>query len=250
MRIKYIFCLFLFIQSINIFAQEQHPDYLIYNGITYEIYENPMEEYFNEFPRKRPNSGYLSSNLWRGYVATFEIINNELWVIDIEVYGELVIIDGRWITGLTSVIRKYLKTNKMKVDWFNGLIFLTQGRYIKKRHVVTEIEIEKGNIVSEYNLDLRNDFNYEEYQDKLNEFNIIRRSINTTETMEKNMIGLILAGIGVIALILVIVFKKNINSFYDNMKGLSESHAKYYKNIVVFLLPAIFIVMGLYFFIS
>ncbi len=55
---------------------------------------------------------------------------------------------------------------------------------------------------------------------------------------------LILVGIGLAGLILVLVFKKQINRYYDNVKGLSESHAKFYKNVAVFLVPVIFILAG------
>jgi len=64
------------------------------------------------------------------------------------------------------------------------------------------------------------------------------------------MSGLIFIGIGIIGLIVVILLKQKINNFYDNVKGLSESHAKFYKNVVVILIPIIFILMGLYFFIT
>ncbi|MDR0812051.1 MAG: hypothetical protein LBN23_07280 [Paludibacter sp.] len=50
--------------------------------------------------------------------------------------------------------------------------------------------------------------------------------------------------IGIILLILIITFKKKINNYYDNTKGLSESQAKFYKNFVVYLVPIIFILAG------
>ena len=46
------------------------------------IWEEPMENYFEYFPEKRPQ--WSRTNLWRCYVATFEIIDDELWVIDIK----------------------------------------------------------------------------------------------------------------------------------------------------------------------
>ena len=58
------------------------------------------------------------------------------------------------------------------------------------------------------------------------------------------MISLIFIGIGIMGLIAVILFKKQINRYYENVKGLSEDHAKFYKNIVVFLIPIIFIIIG------
>jgi len=64
------------------------------------------------------------------------------------------------------------------------------------------------------------------------------------------MIGLVFVGIGIIALIVIVLLKQKINNFYDNMIGLSAAHAKFYKNVVIFLVPFIFIVIGMYFFIT
>ena len=52
--------------------------------------------------------------------------------------------------------------------------------------------------------------------------------------------------IGIILFVLIVIFKKQINRFYDNMKGLPEKHAKFYKNIVVYIVPVIFILFGIF----
>ena len=64
------------------------------------------------------------------------------------------------------------------------------------------------------------------------------------------MLSIVFIGIGVISLVLILLLKKQIDSFYDNVKGLSEEHKKYYKNIAVFIAPISFIFVGIVFFIS
>lgn len=59
------------------------------------------------------------------------------------------------------------------------------------------------------------------------------------------ILGSILTGIGIIGLTLVLVFKKKINKFYENIEGLSEAQANYYKNGIIIFLPIFFIIMGL-----
>lgn len=59
------------------------------------------------------------------------------------------------------------------------------------------------------------------------------------------MISLIFIGVGVLCLALILLFKKQINKYYENVKGLSESHAVIYKNVIVFIIPSIFIIAGL-----
>jgi hypothetical protein len=149
MRKYYIFLLFIFIFTANIFGTVQQSDYIIYNGIKYYLdYENPMEEYFKKFPFRLPKSNIISTNLWRGYIATFEIIDYELWVIDVEILGESIEADE-----LISVKNKSFNgKDKLKLDWFSGLLALSQSIYSNEIEYYNIIEIEKGNIILEYEL--------------------------------------------------------------------------------------------------
>ena len=71
--LTFIVTLFL---GINAFATAQYPDKIIYNGKEYDLHSNPLEEYFQKNPDKKPKATMISTALWRGYVATFEIKNN------------------------------------------------------------------------------------------------------------------------------------------------------------------------------
>jgi len=153
---KYIFVLIFIIQGLCLFATPQARDRIIYNGIEYKITENPMEEYFEKYPRRRPFSG--STGLYRGYIATFEIINNELWVIKIETDGV-----GKNAWNLVDVTRRSLgRNNRMKVDWFSGSLFIPQGdllsfdRYLLYEYIYEYfiiIEIRDGNYHDQYIMD-------------------------------------------------------------------------------------------------
>ncbi len=59
--------------SLSVFATAQHPDYIIYKGKEYSMHSNPMEEYFEKYPDKRPKGGIMSTGLWRGYIATLRL---------------------------------------------------------------------------------------------------------------------------------------------------------------------------------
>ena len=128
MNKKYIFWLILFFNCFIIYATIQRNDYLIYNGVKYYIDENPMEEYFLSYPSKRPKTNTISSDLWRGYIATFEIINNELWVTKIEIITRTNRNTGDHI--LRNVINRIFNgKNKIKVEWYSGLLGLSKSRY-------------------------------------------------------------------------------------------------------------------------
>lgn len=64
----------------KVFGTAQYPDKIFYNNKEYSLLTNPLEKYFERNEDKRPKGGVTSSALWRGYVATFEIIENELFV--------------------------------------------------------------------------------------------------------------------------------------------------------------------------
>jgi hypothetical protein len=56
-----------------------------------------------------------------------------------------------------------------------------------------------------------------------------------------------LFALGLIILLGVVLFKQKISAFYDNMKGLSDEHKEFYKRKVIFILPLIFIGLGIYY---
>jgi len=139
MKFKLIIILIFFSHNVIIFATVQHPDYIIYDGIRYSLalYDSihlsipPMEAYFNEFPQRRP--GFTATNLYRCYVATFEIIDNELWAIKIETYG---------VNNLMADVTNECLDgrDRIKVNWFSGLIIINNYA----QNIAKIIEIENG----------------------------------------------------------------------------------------------------------
>lgn len=77
--------LLLMLLSSFTFATSQDPDVLILDGKTYDLYANPLESYYGEGWRPAfwfaPNT--VNSGNWRGYVATWEIINDSLYLTKI-----------------------------------------------------------------------------------------------------------------------------------------------------------------------
>ena len=69
--------------SSNLFfclAQNQIPDTLIFEDKTYSLNRYILEDYFLKNPNKKPKSEIVSTNLWRGYVATFKFLDNRLFL--------------------------------------------------------------------------------------------------------------------------------------------------------------------------
>jgi hypothetical protein len=152
-RRLFISGIIMYLFSQNICASEQFPDILIYNGKEYEIGIYPMETYFKINPNERPGIRGINSALERGYRAKFEIINNELILVDIEI-TEYPKFDWK------SVFSRYFNNNKIKVNTFTGRINIFNGKETGVYMAFTPIyenyiilNINEGNYIDEYNID-------------------------------------------------------------------------------------------------
>ncbi|WP_405397844.1 hypothetical protein [Maribacter sp. Asnod2-G09] len=124
--------LFLFISLISLnFAKTedlvsaQYPDKLMYEGNVYDLHTNPLERYFEKHQDKKPEQ--VSSALWRGYVAYFEIIENQLLVTDITtpVYEENG--ETKWVSIYTNI---FPNNEKVIIDWYSGILTLPYGEIV------------------------------------------------------------------------------------------------------------------------
>lgn len=120
----------------NLFATAQYPDKIIYNGKEYSLHSNPMEEYFAKNPHRKPRGGIISSALWRGYVATFEFSENNLILKDIHIMewdkSESNSHKINWKSVLSEVVPK---DEKLKIDWFTGILVIPHGELVNYVHM-------------------------------------------------------------------------------------------------------------------
>ena len=152
-----VILLCLFSISVNTYATAQYPDKIIYNGTEYDLFVNPLEKYFLINPDKRPKGKITSTALWRGYIATFEIIDGKLLLKDIEIQistGLFPSIEYEW----KSVLSEFLDGQSyFNMDWFSGLLVIPYGKLINYVHMGYEstyedyilLEIENGKFISE-----------------------------------------------------------------------------------------------------
>ena len=121
-RILFVIILTVFFSS-TVFGTRQIPDKIIFNGKKHELWHsNPMESYFKKHPKKDMSS---STALWRGYVATFEVKGNQLYLKDIEMQVDY---DQKW----KSILKEVFPNQKLiKIDWVTGLLVLPTGKIIE-----------------------------------------------------------------------------------------------------------------------
>lgn len=153
--------------GLKAFATAQIPDIIIYNGEKCKLHSNPLEAYFEKNPDKRPKGGIMSTALWRGYVATFEVRDNQLFLKDIEIEYEDTTSKESYNYKWKSVINEVFQNQKeIKIDWLTGLLVIPHGKLVSYVHMgygstynnYTLLEIDKGDLKKELN------FKYKEYE--------------------------------------------------------------------------------------
>lgn len=156
----------LLLSSVEIFATAQYPDKIIFKGKEYMLHSNPMEVYFAKFRDKRPKIEIRSTALWRGYVATFEVIDDALYLKDIHIQvrkKDSEMLDTEWKSAINEV---FPGDKKLKIDWFTGLLVLPHGEMVNYVHMgyfstyenYILLEIEAGNFKKS------KEFDYKEYE--------------------------------------------------------------------------------------
>ena len=112
-----------------IFATGQRGDILVLNGKQYWIFTNPLRPFLDENPDKLPKSNVISTSLWRGYVATWEIKENQLFLIDVG------ILKGS-SDDLQSVMEQMFAGSKeVLAKWFSGYIIVPDGKLVNYVHM-------------------------------------------------------------------------------------------------------------------
>jgi hypothetical protein len=140
-KLLLIFFLFIFTFS-NVKATPQEPDILIYNGDTIPIFSNPLEVFLQLNGKANLDRGCNPSTCNRGYIATWTIKNDSLFLVNIRKSG-IQIVSGVF-TGvecsdsidseLFSYLRILFKSKPFFVGWYSDTIISPQGRILKYVH--------------------------------------------------------------------------------------------------------------------
>ena len=85
MRVYLVVLVSAVLLSMEASATDQGAERLIHNGHTYRMASYPLEVFFQKHRDRIPFGGVISTSLARGYIATYEIRDSLLWVVDIEV---------------------------------------------------------------------------------------------------------------------------------------------------------------------
>lgn len=125
----------IFFYSLNVAATAQIPDFLISGKDTLSIHSNPLDEYFKIKPIPKNLLTSFSSANWRGYIAYFKFINDELVVENI--YKRISYKDNNENKiKLISIYKDVFgDTQNFKCTFFNGLLTCPFGNIVEYVHM-------------------------------------------------------------------------------------------------------------------
>jgi hypothetical protein len=148
--VKIIVLLFV---PIKLFGTAQIPDLIIYKGDTLSLFACPLEFYPNEElinPKSLFGSkGCFYTACWRNYVATWEIVDNQLYLTEVRnacyptkmrnagasfkagVEKDSI---GSEFADLKELFPERYKNGRVKANWFNGKLILPQGELLYYFH--------------------------------------------------------------------------------------------------------------------
>ena len=124
-------------------ATPQAPDILIYNGKTYALLANPLEDYYSH-NRRRPRfmiaPQIVASSAWRGYVATWEIIAGRLYLSKVDSwfcgrYSKSHPNQGCHRVTLRELFGKKVVNGRVLASWVSHRLRVPDGKEIQYVHM-------------------------------------------------------------------------------------------------------------------
>jgi hypothetical protein len=117
-------------------ATAQCSDIIVLAGEKYSLNSNPLEAFFAKYPERRPQGGVVSTALWRGYVATFEVRGEHLVVADIEIEKSEKKSNGKDTTVWQSVLEDvFPDTSERVCSYCSELLIIPMGEMISYVHM-------------------------------------------------------------------------------------------------------------------
>jgi len=112
----------------------QSREKLLYEGVEYGMATEPLGQYL--ITRDDIKFVFTCTNCWRGYYGKWEIINDELFLVNLKAH----------INDYQEVGLEYLFPEKEKVfaKWFTGIIKIPLGEMLEYIHMGYESIYEKN----------------------------------------------------------------------------------------------------------
>jgi len=132
----------------DVLATAQSGDILIVDGERHSIHTNPLEPLLKANPDMRPQSDIISSGLWRGYVATWEIVNGRLSLTDVEALRRKSGVDEFETQPHSVMPDMFPRQYQIFATWFTGHIIVPGGELVEYVHLDYASLFEKYTVLT------------------------------------------------------------------------------------------------------
>ena len=162
----------------QLFATSQFPDRLILNNDNKPLCTNPLYSFFNNPENNEKYNAILSkydvvtsTACWRGYIATFEIIDSALYIVDltIEIAAESTDKQKIFQTTDISIFQELFESDEpFLCNFYSGILIVPQGKMIKYVHGGYLSEYERYILIKITDGKVKNkgEYSLQEYKDK------------------------------------------------------------------------------------
>ena len=129
-----LFALFLTIGG-SVSATAQTPDKLLIEGKEYRLNTNPLQPYLAKLGDKAPKFEAISSALWRGYVATWELSGGKLYLIKVEVSRPDPASPQDEEIAVDALSELFPGQARVLADWYSGALIVPKGEIVDYVHM-------------------------------------------------------------------------------------------------------------------
>src|ERR1700704_6395104 len=158
----YLSILAVWLTSKYLIMAAQLPDTIIINKEKMGLYSNPLEQFWIRLNKRRPSFCPLDS-CQRGYVATWEIKDKQLFLkeIDGNFVKKSLLFGKRIVRYSMKMLFSKSASRKVKASWYSGKLRIPQGNMtaydhqdynsrFEKEMIVT---VDRGNVIKMVTLD-------------------------------------------------------------------------------------------------
>ena len=127
----------------------QIPDIIIVSGEKKDLLTNPLESYWADSGKRKP-AFQISDSCQRGYVATWQILQNELVLssIDDEFYQQRFLLGKKLVKTSLQLLFPQCKGQSVKANWYCGKLRVPVGNMTAYAPHAYDSRFEKEMIIS------------------------------------------------------------------------------------------------------
>jgi len=106
----------------------QYPEKITYNDLPARLCSQPLDSYFDFTDEPWPFERSRNTALWRGYIGTWELIADRLYLVNIDALSS----EGKEVFPLDSLFPGF--PNRVFAHWYSGTLRICKGKQVEYVH--------------------------------------------------------------------------------------------------------------------